>query len=714
MEAEFFPLYSKPGINTGESWVFIDESGEIEIEDASVEIADILVLSNGRNTLPHIVSELGKKYDLKKIQRIVDDLRTLGILIDKTEAIYSRHGYTDNPTVFANEVTQMHAEHLVDNDTFVPKSGDLYPLSPRETQVSRVAAERESCRNFELSGLNLEDLSSVLDAAYSKEHPVPSAGGLYPVRLYAIIKEGALEIPGGFYQYDHTTANLVQFNQKPDWEKLKHVFNSERLLHNAPVILVAAADFSRHLNKYSNRGYRYSTLEAGQVAQNINLAATELGLGTLEYGGFQDKKLSHELDLGEYERPLISVGIGKKSVEIYDSTDMKQIENLVGTDKPVKSVSIDLDPETSEIIDFFRATAVYTRWNNDTRLLSSGTARSMDEAKIKAIAEAYERYKGSAVFWDITAPASKLTEQWLDPGNVMPLTAEQIGSSELLMPFDPDKELNWIRATHADGMEILVPIDLVFYPIAESLINRKLVSDTTSSGMAAHPDEQEAIKRATLELIERDATMRLWFSKQSPNRINTEALPEYIKRRQDFWIKHNRKLEILDLSTKGVAVAHAIIRSTEKDQELAYPFFVNGAAASNTSFEEAALKAVYEAENILVSASYFKDMPKITPKDVRSPEDHGRLYYYEDYKNEIEWLWQGPIVDSIPETDSRSVVDKYNPLVVKLSQDSEYLKVVRVICPELVPISFGYGNEYYSHPAAGNPSLKPGQPHFFA
>jgi nitroreductase len=54
-------------------------------------------------------------------------------------------------------------------------------------------------------------------------------------------------------------------------------------------------------------------MEAGEVAQNMTLMATSLGLGALLLGGFIDNRLSDLLDVDGYdEAPLLPIVIGRK------------------------------------------------------------------------------------------------------------------------------------------------------------------------------------------------------------------------------------------------------------------------------------------------------------------------------------------------------------------------------------------------------------------
>jgi SagB-type dehydrogenase family enzyme len=94
-------------------------------------------------------------------------------------------------------------------------------------------------------------------------------------------------------------------------------------LRDAAVIVVLTTVLERSLWKYGDRGYRYQLLEAGHVAQNLNLVATALGLGSFNIGGFFDSDLANLLGLDiEEEIPLYGIALGTPFTD--DRTDLRQ------------------------------------------------------------------------------------------------------------------------------------------------------------------------------------------------------------------------------------------------------------------------------------------------------------------------------------------------------------------------------------------------------
>lgn len=145
--------------------------------------------------------------------------------------------------------------------------------------------------------LRLRQLSTLLSASYSCRHrqdgmrrPVPSAGGLYPLELYAVVHAVAGVEPG-VYHYD-PYANRIELLRDGDASsELASAVVDSVLAREAALTIVVTAVFPRVRFKYGQRGYRFALLEAGHLAQNLILAATALELSALPYGGFYDRRV---------------------------------------------------------------------------------------------------------------------------------------------------------------------------------------------------------------------------------------------------------------------------------------------------------------------------------------------------------------------------------------------------------------------------------------
>jgi SagB-type dehydrogenase family enzyme len=200
----------------------------------------------------------------------------------------------------------------------------LPPPQALHRELSETIRARYSCRRFIDAEVPLSALATLLYWSYGKLgidypngtemvlRPVPSGGGLYPLELYVI----ALRMEGlepGIYHYNilgHFLEALARA-RVPD-QVLSELFLRQPYVAQSAFVLVLTAVFDRSLWKYRDRGYRYLLMEAGHVAQNANLAATALGLASLNLGGFIDVDLITLLKLeGDEEAPLYVLAVGQ-------------------------------------------------------------------------------------------------------------------------------------------------------------------------------------------------------------------------------------------------------------------------------------------------------------------------------------------------------------------------------------------------------------------
>jgi len=196
------------------------------------------------------------------------------------------------------------------------------PIALSSTLQDCITA-RVSCRHFSDQPMNLSQLSTVANAAYGikggsyydhyelLERPVPSAGGLYPLELYFLLRN-VEKIDPGVYHYAPLVHGLETIQKlEVSRQVLSEIFLWQPYVGDASVVVFYAAVLERSLWKYTDRGYRYVLFEGGHVAQNVNLVAASLGLGSLNLGGFFDDQIAALLDIEtDEEVPLYGTALG--------------------------------------------------------------------------------------------------------------------------------------------------------------------------------------------------------------------------------------------------------------------------------------------------------------------------------------------------------------------------------------------------------------------
>jgi len=138
---------------------------------------------------------------------------------------------------------------------------------------------------------------------------VPSAGALYPLELY-VHARAVTGLEPGLYHFQATAA-LLQRLRSLAGEELAAAFVQPNVIEAAAAVILITAVFQRTTFKYGERGYRFALIEAGHVAQNIDLVASALGLPAANLGGFFDRELEMLLDVDGVEQSLVyAVAIG--------------------------------------------------------------------------------------------------------------------------------------------------------------------------------------------------------------------------------------------------------------------------------------------------------------------------------------------------------------------------------------------------------------------
>lgn len=191
-------------------------------------------------------------------------------------------------------------------------------------RVAELAKSRRSVRAFLSMQMTMRELSDLLHVSYGiievapleaggafLRRSVPSAGGLYPLEIYLMLRrvEGVAD---GIHHFD-ARGDALELIQPGDWSTgAADVFYTWPFITEANAIICFSAVFDRCQKKYGPRGYRYILLEAGHAAQNLCLAAAELGLATLCMGGFRDGALNRLLCLDAPKEGVVySIAVGR-------------------------------------------------------------------------------------------------------------------------------------------------------------------------------------------------------------------------------------------------------------------------------------------------------------------------------------------------------------------------------------------------------------------
>lgn len=203
----------------------------------------------------------------------------------------------------------------------VPLPQDLLPL---KEPLGKVILSRVSNREMKAGPISLDSLATLLRFSYGTNRKriipaskrssrvVPSAGALYPIEIFLYVSH-VIDLSAGLYHYDPCQHHLRLLDDRDLRAELSGSLVQTSLAQSAAVLVFITALFERSVFKYGERGYRFALLEAGHVAQNMNLVSTALKLATLNVGGFFDRDIDALLRLdGVTHSTIYMLAIGTK------------------------------------------------------------------------------------------------------------------------------------------------------------------------------------------------------------------------------------------------------------------------------------------------------------------------------------------------------------------------------------------------------------------
>ncbi|MFB6160974.1 MAG: YcaO-like family protein, partial [Haloferacaceae archaeon] len=178
--------------------------------------------------------------------------------------------------------------------------------------------------------------------------------------------------------------------------------------------------------------------------------------------------------------------------------------------------------------------------------LAAGVAAGWDDALMKALGEALERYAAGVyrAGWFTTAPERSLPN---------PVPPARFPRPDGYRPPDPETPIRWVRGEHlATGERVSLPAERVQYPPPEE---RHAPAITTGLGLGS--DGPDALLSGLYEAIERDATMVAWYSTFEPLglSVDREAYATLVRRARSEDLSVTPLLVTTDVDVPVVAVA---------------------------------------------------------------------------------------------------------------------------------------------------------------
>ena len=715
MDVSSTPILVVPAVPYDGRIRFFHHETQIDINPSMAdEVWKVLSYCNGYTSISSIVESSG--LPMEEVEMILAELNEMEIVIDSKKIFMHFHCIGNYPSRDCFNPAQNEVETHVKRKIPLTENNEVIKYYFGDDPSDSFLSTSEQCFQFcfseqKMTAGQIGGICHSVNVTQMKKFTTMDSELLCAIKLYVLIEASQEGIESGYYEYDIKCNCLILLNRNVDIVQLKYCFDQEEMPFGSSVQIVVAADLENQSPRQTYHDYRSTLIKTGCVSERIILYCNEQGLGACRISDFLDEPLRAELELSGGVCPIVVIPVGYLTNLKAKSLDkIRFIQEHVGEGYPVKNAWVEVFKTGGS---FFGATALFN--GNGCTQYTGATSSSCIDATFKATIEGYERFQSGQMRVDFRGPATQVPGKWLDPRLYFPLTEEQ-AERRGLKYFTNDLTVNWTLGVDHNGSPIYIPSDLVYYGQKD---DENRIYYGNSSGVAAHFNFSEAKKRAAVELIERDALMKNWFSHRPPYSLKDDCLPIHIRKRAAYWAKQKRQLIVLQLPSDYGTVFETVIVSDE------YPCFVSGAAATiSREIDDTILKSAQEAEYNLLLALRYPNKRPIDPTRVFTPAEHGRVYHFKENSTKLSWLWNDAV--PIKHIQESMIVDDYNRfygdclklVTVDLSAVGSDIKVARVFSPLLVPISFGFGSSHYTHPVVQRLiELDPDclkMPHYFA
>jgi SagB-type dehydrogenase family enzyme len=228
------------------------------------------------------------------------------------------------------------------------------PVLNGSISLEQAIKNRRNVQQFTAEPLKITQVGQLCWAAQGLTDPnmglmsAPSAMGIYPMQLYVVL-------PDGLYLYEPKNHDLVKYINGDLRPGLFQAAFRQRMVQNSPCIFIISGSANKIEAKFRGRGERFLYLEAGHIAESIDLQTAALGLGAVPVGTFDPKTVAKICKFAEDLEPVYLICTG----------NLSQKPSL----EPVLSTGTVQAPAVQQAVDLTMKRAIFllpNRYFNDT------------------------------------------------------------------------------------------------------------------------------------------------------------------------------------------------------------------------------------------------------------------------------------------------------------------------------------------------------------
>lgn len=688
---------------------------QVRVDVPQKLINQLLAECDGIKTYSQIVKNLSVYWDEQELESFMAELEKLGVICDSSSISDYVWSFVKNPTRLFKPITDKQIAYLVQKaDKRHKRKIEGNEFRIRKKLFQKLLEKRRSVRTFSNEqGVPQEVINLILWSAYGivgdhlilrkqdpqrikvwqqyavSRHTVPSAGALYPFQISLVLLRPTEQCLKGIYNVAFEKKNRIKLVPvSVDCIPVLASFADPMICNQAQGIIILSGSFNKCGEKYGNRSMLYLPLEAGHIAQNIHLSATDLNIGTLEVGGFLEESMRDALQIPNDYYPLTSILFGHPETKVIKQKLPEDIE-----------VSWASQKAKGYKLPFLMAFARPKKWKKN----ESACGRSVDPeiTLLKALSEAEEWSACGRIPNNLLIATYNDLSNAIDPREIVRFHQKQYRRAQFVLePFNPKAMYYWNKGEDIlSGRNVYILADCIYFPFHP---NTPRYCFSNSSGTATHTDRGQAIKIATMELIERESFMISYLNRLEMPTVETCDLPDNIQKRLRALNRVGFKVAIKDMTMDLAPVAFVFAQNHRLP-------LTTCAGCCDFDFSNAIDHALMEVESAVYCRLIGKPSKALSQKEVRFTDEHGNLYEQSRYYRQADFLGYNTSRSISLEITGKSGLKSWHKLIERLDEDSRRLivvdllasrnaamlgmRTVKVFIPGIVPISFGYGVE---------------------
>lgn len=327
---------------------------------------------------------------------------------------------------------------------------------------------------------------------------------------------------------------------------------------------------------------------------------------------------------------------------------------------------------------------------------NGGASILRERAKAAAIGESVERYCAGIYNEDefIYSSYNDVKRDAIDPREFTLFSENQYSTKDFKFSrFFKDVKLNWVWGySLVKKRSILVPASFVYVPYLFRS-KEELITQPTSTGLAAANNIEEAILSGIYEVVERDAYMIMWLNQLSMPSIDLTTIEN--KKAKDVaerFVHYGISLYINNITTDLGIPTIGTMAVLESDKG---PAAAVG-AATRLDPELAVLKSLEEtAHTRFWIKGMMRQRPDYKPKDdfsdITDLSHHPFLYGHLEMLPRLKFFMNHTSVeklDGIPNMATGSILKNIQKCVEMIAKRGLEVIVVDVTTPDIKEVGF--------------------------